>query len=70
MKFCATPLFGETLAPVNAIVGVSAVTSVPWGTVIATVWFAWLTVPVAAGVAKLNAVIAFAGFAATLTVTV
>jgi hypothetical protein len=52
------------------IVGDREVTAVPYGTVTAIVWFDSVTVPVADGEAKLKAVIAFAGFAATVTVTV
>lgn len=48
------------LAPVWVIVGVSAVTSVPNGTVTTTVCVASVIVPDTAGLAKLNAVIAFA----------
>ncbi|MNL89936.1 hypothetical protein D3C87_2205940 [compost metagenome] len=58
------------LAPEWVIVGSSTVTFVPYGTVTATVLFVSLTVPVAAGLAKLKAVIALAGLAATVTVTV
>jgi uncharacterized membrane protein len=51
------------------IIGASDVTEVPYGTVIETVCAAWSIVPVAAGLVKLNAVRAFAGFGATTTVT-
>ncbi|MNR48583.1 hypothetical protein D3C85_1678340 [compost metagenome] len=70
VKFCAVPLAGEILAPEWAMVGTSAVTLVPYGTVTAMVLFVSLTVPVADGLAKLKAVIALAGLAATVTVTV
>ncbi|MNR65360.1 hypothetical protein D3C85_1883710 [compost metagenome] len=58
------------LAPEWVIVGSSTVTLVPCGTVTAMVLFVSLTVPVVAGLAKLKAVMALAGLAATVTVTV
>jgi hypothetical protein len=70
VKFCVAPLFGDMLAPVCVIVGVKAITFVPYGTVTLIVRLASFTIPVTAGLAKLKPVISFAGFAATLTVTV
>ena len=72
VKFCATPVYGDTLAPVCVMVGTRAVTSVPNGTVRAIVLLASFTVPVTGRVnpLKLKAVIAFAGLANTVTVTV
>ncbi|MNI69160.1 hypothetical protein D3C73_1248940 [compost metagenome] len=55
VKSCATSLFGDTLAPVCVIVGTSAVTSVPYGTVNAIVFALSSTVPVTADVRPLNA---------------
>nr|WP_240041132.1 hypothetical protein [Paenibacillus ginsengarvi] len=51
------------------MVGVNEVTFVPYGTFTVIVPLPSSTIPTTAGVAKLNAVIAFAGFAATFTVT-
>jgi hypothetical protein len=57
------------LAPVCVIVGTRAITFVPYGTVTAMVCVDSVITPVAAGEAKLNAVIALAVFVATVTVT-
>ena len=54
--------------PVVVKVATSAVTFVPKGTV--TAMLVPVITPVAAGVVKLKAVISFAGFRATVTVTV
>ncbi|MNY74592.1 hypothetical protein D3C86_2136560 [compost metagenome] len=70
LKSCATPLFGLMLAPVCVIVGTRFFTSVPNGTVSAIVFAASFTVPVTFRASKSNAVIALAGFSATVTVTV
>ncbi|MNL73329.1 hypothetical protein D3C87_1987810 [compost metagenome] len=58
------------LTPVCVMVGVRLVTSVPYGTVSATVFAASSTVPVTFNAPKSNAVIALAGFGAIVTVTV
>ncbi|MNL47737.1 hypothetical protein D3C87_1705400 [compost metagenome] len=58
------------LAPVCVIVGTRFVTSVPYGTISAIVFAASFTVPVTFRAPKSNAVIAFAGLGATVTVTV
>ena len=60
VKFCATPVFGDILAPVCVMVGTSAVKFVPYGTVNAIFLFPSSTVPVTFGFKplKLKAVIA------------
>jgi hypothetical protein len=59
-----------TLAPVVTNVATSAVTFVPYGIDTEIVFAPSLIVPVAAGLVKENAVIAFAVFEATVTVTI
>ena len=72
MKLLETPDAGLILAPVWVIVGASAVTFVPYGTVTAIVCAASVIVPVAEGETKLKAVIALslADVEAMITVTV
>lgn len=70
LKLWATPEAGLTLTPVSVMVGISAATLVPKGTESATECVVSVIIPVAMGLAKVNAVMAFAEFGATDTVTI
>ncbi len=67
VKSCATPEFGDTLAPVCMMVGTRLVTFVPYGTASEIVLSTSLIVPITFGVTslKLKAVMALAGLGAT-----